>query len=80
MKGPYYSMGKMKTLAIDLQNELAEFQDRLDRFDFNYDLTDSHNIYRAAVIELDTLKTIADKGPEFAELFNNAKDAKTRKW
>jgi hypothetical protein len=59
----------MSNLAIDLQNELAEYEARLQRFDWMYEYTDSHNIYWKFRNELSDLQAIALKGPQFAELF-----------
>ncbi len=62
-------MSKMSNLAIDLQNELNEFEARLQSFDWMYEYTDSHNIYWKFRNELTSLEAIAKKGPQFAELF-----------
>ena len=62
-------MSKMSNLAIDLQNELADYEARLQRFDWMYEYTDSSNIYWKFRNELSDLQAIALKGPQFAELF-----------
>lgn len=62
-------MSKMSELNIEMQNELADFEERLKNFDWNYEYTDSHNIYWKFRNELSDLQAIASKGPQFAELF-----------
>lgn len=62
-------MSKMSNIAIDLQNELADYEARLQRFDWMYEYTDSSNIYWKFRNELSDLQAIALKGPQFAELF-----------
>jgi len=62
-------MSKMSNIAIDLQNELSEYEARLQRFDWMYEYTDSSNIYWKFRNELSDLQAIALKGPQFAELF-----------
>ena len=62
-------MSKMSNLAIDLQNELTDYEARLQRFDWMYEYTDSSNIYWKFRNELSDLQAIALKGPQFAELF-----------
>ena len=59
----------MSNIAIDLQNELADYEARLQRFDWMYEYTDSSNIYWKFRNELSDLQAIALKGPQFAELF-----------
>lgn len=53
--------------------DLNEFYDELEKFDWFYEMSDDHNVWRRGQKEYNKLNNIACKSPEHGKLFSQYK-------